>query len=61
MPRNLILYGLAALAGLAIYFVLRSLLGAEIMVIVALLALVAGGRDRVPQFTDEPESRGGDV
>lgn len=43
MPRNLILYGLAALAGLAIYFVLRSLLGAEIMIIVALLALIVGG------------------
>jgi hypothetical protein len=43
MPRNFILYGLAALAGLVVYFVLRSLLGGEIMLIVALLALVAGG------------------
>ncbi len=43
MPRNFIIYGLAALAGLVVYFVLRSLLGGEIMLIVALLALVAGG------------------
>ena len=43
MPRNLILYGLAILAGLAVYFVLRSLLGGEIMFVVALLAIVVGG------------------
>lgn len=43
MPRNLILYGLALLAGLVAYFVLRSLLGGEVMFIVALIALVFGG------------------
>lgn len=43
MPRNLILYGLAALAGLVVYFVLRSVLGGEIMMILTLVALVAGG------------------
>lgn len=42
MPRNLVVYGLAALGGLAGYFILRSLLGAELMVIVALIALVFG-------------------
>lgn len=43
MPRNLIVYGLAGLAGFAIYFVLRSVLGDEIMFVVALIALVVGG------------------
>jgi len=43
MPRNLIVYGLAGLAGFAIYFVLRSVLGGEIMFVVALIALVVGG------------------
>jgi hypothetical protein len=42
MPRNLVVYGLAVLAGLVVYFVLRSLLGGEIMMIVALLAVAAG-------------------
>jgi hypothetical protein len=43
MPRNLIVYGLAVLAGLVGYFLLRSLLGGEMMMILALIALVAGG------------------
>lgn len=43
MPRNLIVYGLAVIAGLIGYWVLRSLLGGEIMIILALVALVAGG------------------
>lgn len=43
MPRNLIVYGLAAIAGLVGYFVLRSVLGGEIMLVLALIALVAGG------------------
>lgn len=42
MPRNLLLYGGAALAGLVGYFVLRALLGPEIMLIVALIGLVVG-------------------
>jgi hypothetical protein len=42
MPRNLIVYGLAALAGLVGYFVVRSLVGGEIMTILALIALAAG-------------------
>jgi hypothetical protein len=41
MPRNLVLYGLAGIAGLVGYFVLRSLLGGEIMAIVGFIALVA--------------------
>ena len=40
MPRNLVVYGLAAIAGLIGYFVLRSLLGGEIMTIVGFIALV---------------------
>ena len=43
MPRNLIVYMLAGLAGLVLYFVLRSLLGGEIMFVVALIGLVIGG------------------
>jgi hypothetical protein len=43
MSRNFIVYGLALLAGLAIYFVLRSLLGSEFMMIIALICLVVGG------------------
>ena len=43
MPRNLVLYVLAGLAGLLVYFVLRSLLGAEIMFVLVLIGLVAGG------------------
>jgi hypothetical protein len=43
MPRNWIVYGLAALGGLFGYFVLRWLLGGEIMVIVALIGLAVGG------------------
>ena len=43
MSRNLITYSLAALAGLVVYFVLRGLLGPEIMVVVALIGLVIGG------------------
>lgn len=39
MPRNLIVYGLAVLGGLAGYFVLRSLLGGEIMFVVALIGV----------------------
>ena len=43
MPRNLILYVLAGLAGLVVYFVLRSLLGPGIMTILALIGVVIGG------------------
>ncbi|HYD73556.1 MAG TPA: hypothetical protein VEF55_10485 [Candidatus Binatia bacterium] len=43
MPRNLVVYVLAGLAGLVVYFVLRSLLGGEIMFVVALIGLVIGG------------------
>jgi hypothetical protein len=43
MPRNLVVYLLAGLAGLVVYFVLRSLLGGEIMFVVALIGLVIGG------------------
>lgn len=42
MSRNLVVYGLAVLAGLVGYFTLRSLLGGELMLIVALIALAAG-------------------
>jgi hypothetical protein len=42
MPRNLVVYGLAVLGGLVGYYVLRSLLGGEIMLIVALIAIAAG-------------------
>ncbi len=40
MPRNLVVYGLAAIAGLIGYVLLRSLLGGEIMTIVGFIALV---------------------
>ncbi len=43
MPRNLVVYTLAGLAGLVLYFVLRGLLGGEIMFILALIGLVVGG------------------
>lgn len=43
MPRNLLLYGAAILVGMLVYFVLRALLGGEIMFIVALIGLVVGG------------------
>ncbi len=43
MPRNLMLYGAAVIVGLVVYFVLRSLLGPEIMFIVALIGVVIGG------------------
>jgi hypothetical protein len=42
MSRNLIVYGLAVLAGLVGYFVVRTLVGGEIMTILALIALVVG-------------------
>jgi hypothetical protein len=42
MPRNLIVYALAALAGLVVYFLLRAVLGPEIMVLVAFVIIVAG-------------------
>lgn len=42
MPRNLIAYGLAVIAGFIVYFVLRATLGADIMSILALVALAAG-------------------
>ncbi len=42
MPRNLVVYGLAGLAGLVGYFLLRSLLGGQIMTIVGFIALVVG-------------------
>jgi len=43
MPRNLVVYTLAGLAGLVVYFILRGLLGGEIMIVVALIALVVFG------------------
>ena len=43
MPRNLIVYGLAVIAGIIVFGVLRSVLGGELMLIVGLLALVAVG------------------
>jgi hypothetical protein len=43
MPRNLIVYGLAVLGGLVGYFLLRSMLGGELMFIVALIGIVAAG------------------
>ncbi len=43
MPRNLVVYTLAGLAGLVLYFVLRGLLGGEIMFILALIGRVVGG------------------
>jgi hypothetical protein len=43
MPRNLILYVLAAIAGLVLYGVLRAVLGFELMMLVSLVALVAVG------------------
>lgn len=42
MPRNFVVYGLAVLGGLVGYFILRSIVGGEIMTILALLALAAG-------------------
>jgi len=42
MSRNLIVYGLAVLAGLVGYFVVRTLVGGEIMSVLALIALVVG-------------------
>ncbi|MEQ1819721.1 MAG: hypothetical protein ABL871_14040 [Terricaulis sp.] len=42
MPRNLIVYGVAVLAGLIGYFVLRSIVGGDIMMILALLGLAVG-------------------
>jgi hypothetical protein len=43
MSRNLVVYALAGLGGVVVYFVLRGLLGGEIMTLVALLGLVVGG------------------
>lgn len=43
MPRNLVVYLLAGLGGLVVYFVLRFLLGPEIIVVLALIGLVVGG------------------
>jgi hypothetical protein len=43
MPRNVITYGLAIIAGLVGYFVLRAVLGPEIMLALALIGLVVGG------------------
>lgn len=43
MPRNLVVYGLAVLGGLAGYFVLRSLLGGDVMIVLALVGLAAAG------------------
>lgn len=43
MPRNLVLYGLAVLAGLVLYGVLRSVLGGEIVMLLSLVALVVVG------------------
>ena len=43
MSRNLILYGLAVIAGLVLYGVLRSVLGGEIMLILSLIGLGVAG------------------
>lgn len=43
MPRNLVLYGLAAFAGLVLYGVLRALLGFEIVMLLSLVALAIVG------------------
>lgn len=43
MSRNLVMYGVAVVAGLVGYFVLRAVLGGEIMLIVGLIALVVFG------------------
>ena len=43
MSRNFIVYGLAIVGGLIAYFVLRAILGPEIMVVLALVGLVVGG------------------
>jgi len=43
MPRNLIVYGLAVLGGLVVYGVLRSVLGADIVTIISLIAIVIVG------------------
>lgn len=42
MPRNLIVYGLAALAGLFVYVLLRTVLGPDVVTILALIGLAAG-------------------
>ncbi|MEZ5961667.1 MAG: hypothetical protein R3C30_14780 [Hyphomonadaceae bacterium] len=42
MPRNLVVYGLAALAGLVVYWVLRVALGPGIVMMLSLIALVVG-------------------
>ena len=43
MPRNLIVYGLAIIGGLIVYGVLRATLGAEIVTLLSLVALVVVG------------------
>ncbi len=43
MPRNLVVYGLAVLAGLAGYFFLRSVLSDELMFIFAVVGIGVGG------------------
>ncbi len=43
MPRNLIVYGLAGLAGFILYGVLRSILGFELMLAVSLIAVLVVG------------------
>jgi len=43
MSRNLVVYSLAAVGGVFVYFLLRGLFGPEIMMIVALIALAVGG------------------
>ena len=43
MPRNLIVYGLAALAGIVLFSVLRSVLGPDIVMLLSLVALVVVG------------------
>lgn len=43
MSRNLILYGLAVIAGLVLYGVLRAVLGGEIMLILSLIGLGVAG------------------
>ncbi len=43
MSRNLVVYGLAIIVGLVGYAILRALVGVEITMVLALLAIVIGG------------------
>lgn len=43
MPRNLIVYGLAAIGGLVVYVLLRTVFGPEVVALLALVGLVVVG------------------